>query len=110
MLYEMLTGTVPFTGPNPFAVMNDRLLKLSTATHVYRTCDHSAVQEIIYRPWSAIPENRYASAREFTTIWSTRTRWESPTVRRPPSWKRKESPPAHRDSDRHLYRHTPAHP
>jgi len=26
MLYEMLTGTVPFTGPNPFAVMNDRLL------------------------------------------------------------------------------------
>src|ERR1700690_1139494 len=26
MLYEMLTGTVPFTGANPFAVMNDRLL------------------------------------------------------------------------------------
>src|SRR5580658_1671299 len=26
MLYEMLTGQVPFSGPNPFAVMNDRLL------------------------------------------------------------------------------------
>ena len=26
MLYEMLTGQVPFTGNNPFLVMNDRLL------------------------------------------------------------------------------------
>src|SRR6476620_182197 len=26
MLYEMLTGKTPFTGNNPFAVMNDRLL------------------------------------------------------------------------------------
>ena len=26
MLYEMLTGTVPFVGPNPLAVMNERLL------------------------------------------------------------------------------------
>ena len=26
MLYEMLTGKPPFQGPNPFAVMNDRLL------------------------------------------------------------------------------------
>ncbi len=26
MLYEMLTGKVPFTGPSPFVIMNDRLL------------------------------------------------------------------------------------
>jgi serine/threonine-protein kinase len=26
MLYEMLSGETPFTGPDPFAVMNDRLL------------------------------------------------------------------------------------
>src|SRR6516225_8127535 len=26
ILYEMLTGKTPFTGPNPFAIMNDRLL------------------------------------------------------------------------------------
>ncbi len=26
MLYEMLTGKTPFPGPNPFAIMNDRLL------------------------------------------------------------------------------------
>jgi serine/threonine protein kinase len=26
MLYEMLTGKVVFQGPNPFAIMNDRLL------------------------------------------------------------------------------------
>ena len=26
MLYEMLTGRVPFVGPNPLAAMNERLL------------------------------------------------------------------------------------
>ena len=26
MLYEMLTGEVPFTGDNPLLIMNDRLL------------------------------------------------------------------------------------
>ena len=26
MLYEMLTGKTPFQGPNPFAIMNDRLM------------------------------------------------------------------------------------
>src|SRR6267154_3275178 len=26
MLYEMLTGEVPFKGPNPFAIMNDRMI------------------------------------------------------------------------------------
>ena len=26
MLYEMLTGKVPFSGPNAFATMNERLL------------------------------------------------------------------------------------
>src|ERR1019366_8699919 len=26
MLYEMLTGEVPFHGPNPFVIMNERLL------------------------------------------------------------------------------------
>ncbi len=31
MLYEMLTGRVPFAGPNPLAVMNERLLIRSAA-------------------------------------------------------------------------------
>ena len=26
MLYEMLTGETPFNGPNPLAVMNERVL------------------------------------------------------------------------------------
>src|SRR6202030_3244265 len=30
MLYEMLTGRVPFQGPNAFAIMNDRLLNNPT--------------------------------------------------------------------------------
>src|SRR5262249_50234687 len=30
ILYEMLTGHTPFNGPNPFAVMNDRLVNEPT--------------------------------------------------------------------------------
>src|SRR6185503_16439374 len=26
ILYEMVTGETPFSGPNPFAIMNDRVL------------------------------------------------------------------------------------
>jgi len=26
MFYEMITGKVPFTGPNPFVIMNERVM------------------------------------------------------------------------------------
>ena len=41
MLYEMLTGKVPFTGPNPFAIMNDRLLNNPGAAARNRSGDYS---------------------------------------------------------------------
>jgi serine/threonine protein kinase len=65
MLYEMLTGSVPFSGPNPFAVMNDRLLNHPIPpTHVDPNISPQ-MQEIIYRALEREPKNRYASAREF---------------------------------------------
>ena len=56
MLYEMLTGKVPFTGANPFAIMNDRLLNnpdsaaRDRSQHLARNCRKSFTA-----PWSAIP-------------------------------------------------------
>jgi serine/threonine-protein kinase len=64
MLYEMLTGAVPFSGPNPFAVMNDRLLNQPVPPRHLDASITPQMQEIIYRALEREPKNRYASARE----------------------------------------------
>ena len=65
MLYEMLTGSVPFTGANPFAVMNDRLLNQPRPPSTLEPSITPQMEEIIYRALEREPKNRYPSAREF---------------------------------------------
>jgi len=65
MLYEMLTGKVPFTGPNAFVIMNDRLLNNPIPPRQIDPQISPQLQEIIYRAIEREPKNRYASAREF---------------------------------------------
>jgi serine/threonine-protein kinase len=64
MLYEMITGQVPFTGPNPFAVMNDRLLNQPIPPRKLDPAISPQLQEIIYRALERDPKNRYASAHD----------------------------------------------
>jgi serine/threonine-protein kinase len=64
MLYEMLTGVVPFSGPNPFAVMNDRLLNQPVPPRELEPSITPQLEEIVYRALEREPKNRYASARE----------------------------------------------
>ena len=65
MLYEMLTGKVPFTGPNAFVIMNDRLLNNPVPPREIDPSISPQLQEIIYRALEREPAKRYASAREF---------------------------------------------
>jgi serine/threonine protein kinase len=65
MLYEMLTGKVPFTGNNPFLIMNDRLLNSPVPPREVDPSITPAMQEIIYRALERDPKNRYGAAREF---------------------------------------------
>jgi serine/threonine protein kinase len=65
MFYEMLTGKVPFQGPNAFAIMNDRLLNNPIPPREIDPAISPELQEIIYRAIERDPKNRYASAREF---------------------------------------------
>ncbi len=67
MLYEMLTGRVPFQGPNAFAIMNDRMLNNPVPPRELDPTISPALQEIIYRAMERDPKNRYAAAREM--IW-----------------------------------------
>jgi eukaryotic-like serine/threonine-protein kinase len=64
MLYEMLTGKVPFEGPNAFAIMNDRLLNHPIPPRELDPAISPQLQEIIYRALERDPKNRYATAHE----------------------------------------------
>jgi serine/threonine protein kinase len=65
MFYEMLTGKVPFTGPNPFVIMNERLMNHPIPPREANPEITPELQEIIYRSLERDPKKRYASAREF---------------------------------------------
>lgn len=65
MLYEMLAGRTPFSGPSPLAVMNDRLIN-----HPLPPCEAEPsispqLQEVLYRAIERDPRNRYPSAHAF---------------------------------------------
>lgn len=65
ILYEMLTAHTPFNGPNPFAVMNDRLVNDPTPPREIGPEITVEIQEIIYRALEREPDKRYANARAF---------------------------------------------
>lgn len=65
ILYEMLTGDVPFHGPNAFVIMNDRLLNNFVPPRELNPAITPALQEVIYRALERDPKNRYQTAHEF---------------------------------------------
>jgi serine/threonine-protein kinase len=65
MFYEMLTGKVPFTGPNPFVIMNERLLNHPIPPREVNPDVSPQLQEIIYRALERDPNKRYPNAHEF---------------------------------------------
>jgi serine/threonine-protein kinase len=65
ILYEMLTGKLPFTGPTPMAAMNDRLLNHPLPPSVADPSVSPQLQEVLYRALERDPKNRYATAHEF---------------------------------------------
>jgi serine/threonine-protein kinase len=65
ILYEMLTGKLPFTGPNPMAAMNERLLNHPMPPSVANPSITPQLQEILYRALERDPKNRYSHAAEF---------------------------------------------
>ncbi len=65
MLYEMLSGQTPFSGPNPFAVMNDRLVNDPAPPREVNPHITPEMQQIIYRALEREPDKRYKSAEQF---------------------------------------------
>ncbi len=92
MLYEMLTGKVPFQGPNAFAIMNDRLLNNPVPPRELNPEISPQLQEIIYRALERDPKNRYASAREL--LWDLEHQDQVGAADRPElrDWKQRREP------------------
>lgn len=65
MLYEMLSGRTPFSGPSPLAVMNDRLINHPLPPQEAEPGISSQLQEVLYRALEREPKNRYPSAHSF---------------------------------------------
>jgi eukaryotic-like serine/threonine-protein kinase len=96
MFYEMLTGKVPFTGPNPFVIMNERLLNSPIPPREANPEISPELQEIIYRALERDPKKRYASAHEFALDLEHPEKVgvaDRPELR---DWKRRRSPLARR--------------
>jgi serine/threonine-protein kinase len=92
MFYEMLTGKVPFQGPNAFAIMNDRLLNNPIPPREIDPSIPAGLQEIIYRALERDPKNRYATAKEF--LWDLEHRDQVGVAERPElrDWKKRRKP------------------
>jgi serine/threonine-protein kinase len=64
MLYEMLTGEVPFQGTNPYAIMNARLFGDPVAPRRINPEIPPQVEELVLHALEQKPYDRYASAAE----------------------------------------------
>ena len=65
IFYEMLTGEVPFRGPNPVVVMNQRLVSQHPPSSSVDRDIPAALHAIIRHALERDPERRYSSARHF---------------------------------------------
>jgi serine/threonine protein phosphatase PrpC len=65
ILYEMLTGRLPFEGPNAYAVMNSRLVGDPVAPRVHNPGLRPEVEEIVLHAMARNPADRYPSAEAF---------------------------------------------
>jgi len=67
ILFEMLTGSTPFSGSNPLAVMNSRLKRDPVRLRDANPALSSEFEAILIRTLERNPRNRYGSARELAS-------------------------------------------
>ncbi|HUK63204.1 MAG TPA: serine/threonine-protein kinase, partial [Dongiaceae bacterium] len=85
VLYEMLGGDPPFTGPSAQAVLARQLEEPPRSLHVVRRTVSPALQRVIETALAKVPADRYATAGSFIAAleraqrapgWHTRRRWQ----------------------------------
>jgi eukaryotic-like serine/threonine-protein kinase len=70
VLYEMLVGQPPFTGPTPQAILARRLSGMPPTLRAVRPTAPAAVENALTRALSPVPADRFASAADFARAFS----------------------------------------
>lgn len=67
ILFELLTGTVPYTGPNAFAVMAGKMHDTLPSIRDSRTDLSPTIEAVVVKALAKNPADRYQSASELAT-------------------------------------------
>jgi serine/threonine-protein kinase len=65
VLYEMLAGEPPYTGPTPQAVLAKRVLEPVPHVRTLRQSVPPALEEVLLRALAKVPADRFATAADF---------------------------------------------
>jgi serine/threonine-protein kinase len=81
MLYEMLVGAPPFTGPNPQAVMARHTMDNVSPPTIVRATIPDAVEDAILKAMNKVPADRFATAQQFAEALQVLSPATGPTRR-----------------------------
>jgi len=70
VLYEMLTGTPPYTGANPMAVIARKAHEPVPSVRVVRDTVPPHVEQTLLKALAKVPADRFSSARQFASALS----------------------------------------
>ena len=96
VVYEMLAGEPPFTGPNPQAIIAKRFSTTPTPVRVVRPDVPAGVEAAVARALARTPADRFATAAEFASALAAGAAQQSSTATRvtsDPSQERRRAAP-----------------
>ena len=82
VLYEMLAGEPPLTGPTPQATATLRLTETATSLPVLRETVPGGLDRVVGRALAKSPVDRYGTAEEFADAMAAPEVWEEAKKRR----------------------------
>ncbi len=81
VLYQLLVGDIPFTGPTPQAIMARHTMDHITAPSIMRDTIPGDLEEVIYTAMAKTPADRFRTAQEFAEALHAIERGSTPGMR-----------------------------
>jgi TolB-like protein len=81
MLYEMVVGQIPFTGPNAMAIMARHTMDHVTPPHIMRPSIPEPLEDVILHAMEKVPADRFRTAQEAVDALSAIERGQEPGPR-----------------------------
>ncbi len=99
VVYEMLTGKPPFSGPTPSSVIIKHATTPPPPLHHHNPNVPTPIEEVVLKALSKRPEDRYQTALEFSAAYQqalilSNERADSETIEIPPSPPKPKNTPA----------------